>query len=83
MALFSKKNGNGNFFDKNIEASCSYCALGNRTKDGMKIFCTKKGPVELNYSCSFFNYSPLKRVPTKQLHVPGNFDDGAAIAAKE
>ncbi|MDR0920489.1 MAG: hypothetical protein LBM93_14785 [Oscillospiraceae bacterium] len=73
MGLFSKKNS-GKYFSNDVEPSCSYCENGKRSNDGMKIMCSKKGPVELTFSCNAFKYSPLKRVPVKQLHIVGNFD---------
>jgi hypothetical protein len=33
------------------------------------------GPVSLKHSCNKFQYSPLKRVPVKQINIPGNFED--------
>lgn len=83
MALFGFKDKSNKFFDKNISPSCSYCEFGRRTSDGMKILCSKKGPMELSASCSSFKYSPLKRVPVKQLHIPGNFEDVEAEEVAE
>jgi hypothetical protein len=58
---------------------CAYCESGKRSSDGTKINCSIKGPVDLNFSCGSFKYSPLKRVPEKQVHIPGNFDESGAV----
>lgn len=63
------------YFGNDISPKCSYCQFGNRSKDGNKILCEKVGIVDPEYSCGKFIYSPLKRVPVKQLYIPGNFDD--------
>lgn len=63
------------YFGNDITPQCSYCQNGTRSKDGNMILCEKSGMVKLEYSCSKFVYSPLKRVPVKQLSIPGNFDD--------
>ena len=64
------------YFRNDITPQCSYCQYGTRSKDGNMVLCEKIGMVKLDYSCSKFTYSPLKRVPVKQLSIPGNFDDG-------
>lgn len=65
----------GKYFDKNIQPKCDYCQFGKRAKDGNKVLCEKKGLVESNYSCSKFSYSPLKRIPIKQLNFVGSLAD--------
>ncbi|MBR4223774.1 MAG: hypothetical protein IKR73_03080 [Oscillospiraceae bacterium] len=63
------------YFGENIVPMCQYCQFGTRAKNGGKVLCEKKGVVEGDSSCNKFTYSPLKRIPKKQLHIPGNFDD--------
>ncbi len=65
----------GNYFNKNITPKCDYCAFGKRAKDGNKVLCEKKGLVDCGYSCNKFNYSPLKRIPVKQLNFVGSLAD--------
>lgn len=65
----------GKYFGNTIKPKCQYCEFGNRTKDGKKILCEKVGMVNFDYSCSKFEYSPLKRIPIKQLEIPGNINE--------
>lgn len=79
--LFKKKT---NYFDKKIEPKCTYCAHGKRTKDGNRILCASKGLMEEDASCNKFEYSPLKRVPVKQLNNEGFVaDEEMYIEVKE
>ncbi|WP_303804177.1 hypothetical protein [Ruminococcus flavefaciens] len=56
---------------------------GKRTKDGNRVLCEKRGLVEQNYSCKAFIYSPLKRIPVKQLRFVGSIaDDELYIESK-
>ncbi len=71
--LFKKKT---NYFDKQITPQCGYCQHGKRTKDGNRILCSSKGLMEETASCNKFEYSPLKRVPVKQLNNEGFVADG-------
>lgn len=73
--LSSIFNGGGKYFDKKIAPKCDYCRLGKRAKDGNKVLCERKGLVDCNYSCSKFIYSPLKRIPVKQLNFVGSLAD--------
>ena len=57
----------GNYFDKGMTPKCDYCQNGKRARDGNKVLCEKRGLVDCSYSCSKFIYSPLKRIPVKQL----------------
>lgn len=70
--LFKKK---ANYFDSKITPQCAYCQFGKRTKNGGRILCEKKGLVEETASCGKFIYSPLKRVPVKQLEIEGALTD--------
>lgn len=70
-SLFKKTQ----YFNKKIEPSCSYCQFGKRTKDGGKILCEKQGLMEETASCPKFTYSPLKRIPVKQLEIEGAVAD--------
>ena len=74
MDLFSLFKG-GKYFDKHIDPKCDYCQFGRRTKEGNKVLCEKRGMVDCNYSCSKFIYSPLKRIPVKQLNFVGSLAD--------
>lgn len=71
-SLFSK---GGKYFDKAIAPKCDYCQFGKRAKDGNKVLCEKKGLVDCNSSCNKFVYSPLKRIPVKQLNFVGSLAD--------
>lgn len=70
--LFKKK---ANYFDAKITPQCAYCQFGKRTKNGGHILCEKKGLVDETSSCGKFIYSPLKRVPVKQLEIEGALTD--------
>ena len=63
------------YFGNDIIPQCEYCHFGVRAKDGNKVLCEKRGLVNGDYSCNKYAYSPLKRIPVKQLHIPGNFDE--------
>ena len=83
MGLFSFFQGGAKYFDKKIEPKCDYCSFGKRTKDGNRVLCEKRGLVEQNYSCKAFIYSPLKRIPVKQLRFVGSIaDDDLYIESK-
>lgn len=71
LSMFKK----GNYFDKSIAAKCDYCKFGKRAKDGNKIICEHRGLVDPNNSCGKFEYSPLKRIPVKQLNFVGSLAD--------
>ncbi len=77
MGLFQKKT---NYFDKKVTPKCGYCQHGKRTKDGSRILCEKQGLMEEDKSCSKFVYSPLKRIPVKQLEIEGAVGDEAMYA---
>ena len=74
MDLFSIFKG-GKYFDKHMAPKCDYCQFGRRAKDGNKVLCEKRGLVDCNYSCNKFIYSPLKRIPVKQLNFVGSLAD--------
>lgn len=71
MGLFDIFSKGGKYFGKAIEPKCEYCDFGSRTKDGDKVLCTKKGMVEASSHCPKFVYSPLKRIPVKQMNMVG------------
>lgn len=75
MGLGSLFKTGGKYFDKSIEPKCDYCQFGKRAKDGNKVLCEKKGLVDCNSSCGKFMYSPLKRIPVKQLNFVGSLAD--------
>ena len=83
MGLFSFFQSGAKYFDKKIDPKCDYCMYGKRTKDGNRVLCEKRGLVEQNYSCKAFIYSPLKRIPVKQLRFVGSIaDDDLFIESK-
>ena len=89
MGLFDVFSKGGKYFGKAIEPKCEYCEHGKRASDGNKVLCTKKGMVDAGYHCTKFLYSPLKRIPVKQLErvgwLEGDYEekDFAAIQKKK
>ena len=77
MGLFDIFKKKTNYFNKNITPQCDYCQYGKRTKDGGRILCEKQIGVvnEATASCGKFVYSPLKRIPKKQLANEGALTD--------
>ena len=75
MGLSSLFKFGGKYFDKNIQPKCDYCQFGKRAKDGDKVLCEKRGLVDASFSCGKFTYSPLKRIPVKQLKFVGSLAD--------
>ena len=71
MGLFDVFSKGGKYFGKAIEPKCEYCEHGKRSSDGNKVLCTKKGLVNADYHCPKFTYSPLKRIPVKQMKLVG------------
>lgn len=71
-SLFQKKTA---YFDKKITPKCGYCQYGRRAKSGENILCEKQGIMNEDASCPKFVYSPLKRIPVKQLHNEGAVGD--------
>ena len=63
------------YFGNDIQPQCQYCAFGTRAKDGGKVLCEKRGLVNGDASCPKFSYSPLKRIPVKQLNFVGSLAD--------
>ena len=55
-------------FGHNIKPSCKYCELGTAMGDD-KIQCSKFGAVKSYDSCKKFVYSPLKRIPKKEIQL--------------
>jgi hypothetical protein len=45
-----------NYFGNEISPSCSYCAFGNRSREGNKVLCEKQGLVDADYSCKKWVY---------------------------
>lgn len=79
MGLFDVFSKGGKYFGKAIEPKCEYCEHGKRSSDGNKVLCTRKGMVDAGYHCPKFLYSPLKRIPVKQLErvglLEGDYDE--------
>ena len=71
MGLFDVFSKGGKYFGKAIEPKCEYCEHGKRSSDGNKVLCTKKGMVDAEFHCPKFQYSPLKRIPVKQMQRVG------------
>ncbi len=65
----------GKFFGNDITPRCEYCQFGKRAKDGLNVLCEKVGVTPAGNSCSKFIYSPLKRIPKKQLNIVDTYDD--------
>lgn len=74
MGLFSSF-GKTKYFDDKIQPKCDYCRFGKRSKNENKIICEKNGIVSPDHSCGKFVYSPLKRIPVKQLNFVGSMAD--------
>ncbi len=84
MGLSSLFKFGGKYFDKNIQPKCDYCQFGKRAKDGDKVLCEKRGLVDASFSCGKFTYSPLKRIPVKQLKFVGSLaDDEIYVETKD
>ena len=79
MGLFDVFSKGGKYFGKSIEPKCEYCEFGKRAKDGAKVLCERKGLVEASFHCPKFVYSPLKRIPLKQMQkvgwLEGDYDE--------
>lgn len=75
MGIFSIFKSGGNYFNKKITPKCEYCQYGKRTNAGNKILCEIKALVDPDFSCNKFVYSPLKRIPVKQLNSVGILGD--------
>jgi hypothetical protein len=74
MKLSNLFDKGAKYFGNTIEPRCEYCDFGTRSKNKQKIMCTKSGIVSADSSCNKFVYSPLKRIPVKQLDYE-KFDD--------
>lgn len=74
MGLLDVFQKGGKYFGKDIKPHCEYCEFGKRAKDGNKVLCDKRGLVDAEFSCGKFTYSPLKRIPVKQLNRVGFTD---------
>ena len=84
MGLSSLFKFGGKYFDKNIQPTCDSCQFGKRAKDGDKVLCEKRGLVDSSFSCGKFTYSPLKRIPVKQLKFVGSLaDDEIYVETKD
>lgn len=59
-----------NLFGKHIEKACEYCEKGKLTADRQMVLCEKYGSRAPYSSCSKFDYSPLKRTPTRIAPLP-------------
>ncbi|MGI5959533.1 MAG: hypothetical protein ACOX60_08970 [Massiliimalia sp.] len=57
-------------FGSHIEPSCSYCKSGKKTSDKQMVLCNRYGVVAPYYSCRWFRYAPLKRVPRRHQVLP-------------
>lgn len=75
MGIMSIFKPHKKYFSKSIPPKCDYCHFGKRAKSGNKVLCEKSGLVDCTYSCGKFVYSPLKRIPVKQLKFAGSLAD--------
>ena len=75
MGIMSIFKPNKKYFSKTIPPKCDYCHFGKRARSGNKVLCEKSGLVDCTYSCGKFVYSPLKRIPVKQLKFAGSLAD--------
>jgi len=75
MGIMSIFKPGKKYFSKSIPPKCDYCHFGKRAKAGNKVVCEKCGLVDCSYSCGKFVYSPLKRIPVKQLKFVGSLAD--------
>ena len=57
-------------FAGEISPACEYCEYGTKTSDGQMVLCMKNGVVSPFYHCKKFVYSPLLRVPKKNIMIP-------------
>ncbi|MCL1881865.1 MAG: hypothetical protein FWF76_06780 [Oscillospiraceae bacterium] len=57
------------FFGKKIKPACKYCEFGTPADRRSRVTCSMFGEVKGSDSCKKFNYSPLKRIPTKDFTV--------------
>ena len=76
MGLFSSF-GKPKYFDGNITPKCAYCQYVQRSKTNEKGILCEKGVMNItpDHSCGKFVYSPLKRIPVKQLNFVGSMAD--------
>ena len=74
MGLFSSF-GKPKYFDTKIAPKCDYCQYVRKTNE-QGLVC-EKGVLRItpDSSCGKFVYSPLKRVPVKQLNFVGSMAD--------
>ena len=61
-------------FGNNIKPACKYCEHSSKLSESdetegesIKLNCAKFGEVKPYDSCKKFVYSPLKRIPTKEI----------------
>ncbi|MDR0222276.1 MAG: hypothetical protein LBI38_01905 [Oscillospiraceae bacterium] len=55
-------------FGNNIKPACKYCEFSKAGEpDSEKMNCSKFGEVKSYDSCKKFEYSPLKRIPKKEI----------------
>ncbi|MGN1412553.1 MAG: hypothetical protein ACI4WH_08640 [Oscillospiraceae bacterium] len=75
MKLSNLFDKGAKYFGGSIEPRCEYCEFGTRSKENSKVMCVKSGMVTPDYSCGKFVYSPLKRIPVKQLNFEKDEDE--------
>ena len=56
-------------FGNNIKPACRYCLKSAVGENGRTLVCSRFGEVESSDSCKSFSYSPLKRIPKKDLSL--------------
>lgn len=56
-------------FGNNIKPACRYCTKSKPSENGEAFICSQFGDVKSSDSCKQFSYSPLKRIPKKELCI--------------
>lgn len=59
-----------NLFGKRITPACEYCERGSLIAERQLVICAKNGSKQPYDSCNSFDYSPLKRTPTRIAPLP-------------
>ena len=72
IMIKDKKNGGiimkKKLFGNNIKPACRYC-MNCKHGENNKLVCSKYGDVQSYDSCKSYQYSPLKRIPKKELCI--------------
>lgn len=55
-------------YDKHIRPVCAHCLCGQDFTESHTL-CRRFGPVAPDYTCSHFQYDPLRRLPPKPARI--------------